>query len=104
MALALSGVLSLTVHPRLYWGQPGNDLMPALLTLPISNNYRPAELHSRMVFTELPGAPVSAERNFHIFNQNGWAGSLYFLAAGLLVSTGAVYFLQAVCSGHMRRD
>jgi thiosulfate reductase cytochrome b subunit len=104
MALALSGFFILIVHPRLYLGHVGNDLTPALLTLPISNNYRPDELHSRVVFTELPGAPVSAERNFEIFNQNGWARSLHFLAAWILVAAGAVYFALGVFSGHVRRD
>jgi thiosulfate reductase cytochrome b subunit len=74
------------------------------LTLPISNNYRPDELQNRVVFTGLPGAPVSAERNFHIFNQNGWARSLHFLAAWIIVCAGAVYFLLGVFSGHVRRD
>jgi thiosulfate reductase cytochrome b subunit len=104
MALALSGFLILMVYPRLHLGHVGNDLTPALLTLPISNNHRPDELHSRQVFTEVPGAPVTAERNFHIFNQNGWARSLHFLAAWFLVCTGAIYFLLGVFSGHMRRD
>lgn len=103
-ALAISGFLILMVHPRLYLGHVGNDLTPALLTLPISNNYRPDELHSRIVFTEVPGRPVSAERNFHLFNQNGWARSLHFLAAWILVCAGAVYFLLGLFSGHMRRD
>lgn len=44
MALALSGFYILMVHPRLYLGHVGNDLTPALLTLPISNNHRPDEL------------------------------------------------------------
>jgi thiosulfate reductase cytochrome b subunit len=104
MALALSGFFILMVHPRLYLGHVGNDLTPALLTLPISNNYRPDELQRRVVFAEIPGAPVTAERNFHIFNQNGWARSLHFLAAWILVCTGAVYFLLGVFSGHMKRD
>lgn len=104
MALALSGFFILMVHPRLYLGHVGNDLTPALLTLPISNNYRPNELQNRVVFAEVPGAPVSAERNFHIFNQNGWARSLHFLAAWILVGAGAVYFLFGVVSGHVRRD
>src|SRR5687767_6839373 len=104
ITLAVSGFLILMVHPRLYLGHAGNDLTPALLTLPISNNYRPDELQNRMVFTELPGAPVTAERNFHIFNQNGWARSLHFLAAWMLVVTGAVYFLLGLFSGHMKRD
>lgn len=104
MALALSGVFILAVHPRLYLGHAGNDLTPALLTLPISNNYRPDELQSRVVFTEVPGAPVTAERNFNIFNQNGWARSLHFLAAWILVGTGAVYLSLGIFSGHLKRD
>ncbi len=36
LTLALSGVLILMVHPRLYWGDAGNDLTPALIELPIS--------------------------------------------------------------------
>ena len=89
------------VHPRLYLGHAGNDLMPALLTLPISNNYRPDELHSRVVFTNVPGAPVTAERNFHLFNQNGWARSLHFLAAWILVVVGAAYVALGVVSRHI---
>ena len=104
MALALSGFFILMVHPRLYLGHVGNDLTPALLTLPISNNYRPDELQRRVVFTEVPGAPVTAERNFHIFNQNGWARSLHFLAAWILVGAGAIYFLLGIFSGHVIRD
>lgn len=104
IALALSGFFILMVHPRLYWGHVGNDLTPALLTLPISNYHRPDELQNRVVFTELPGAPVTAERNFHIFNQNGWARSLHFLAAWIVVGTGAVYVLLGVFSGHVKRD
>jgi thiosulfate reductase cytochrome b subunit len=92
------------VHPRLYLGHVGNDLTPALLTLPISNNYRPDELQNRVVFAEVPGAPVTAERNFHIFNQNGWARSLHFLAAWILVGTGAVYFSFGVLRGHLKRN
>jgi thiosulfate reductase cytochrome b subunit len=104
MALALSGFFILMVHPRLYLGHVGNDLTPALLTLPIGNNYRPDELQNRVVFAEVPGAPVTAERNFHIFNQNGWARSLHFLAAWILVVAGAVYVSLGVFSGHMKRD
>lgn len=103
-ALAISGFLILMVHPRLYWGNVGNDLTPALLTLPISNNHRPDELQPRLVFREIPGAPVSAERNFHIFNQNGWARSLHFLAAWILVATGLAYLLLGIFSGHLRRN
>jgi thiosulfate reductase cytochrome b subunit len=104
LALALSGFFILMAHPRLYLGHVGNDLTPALLTLPISNNFRPDELQNRVVFAEVPGAPVTAERNFHIFNQNGWARSLHFLVAWILVGAGAIYFLFGVLSGHLRRN
>ena len=102
MTLAVSGFLILMVHPRLYLGHAGNDLTPALLSLPISNNYRPDELHSRVIFTNVPGAPVTAERNFAIFNQNGWARSLHFLVAWLLVAVGAAYVAAGIVSGHIR--
>jgi len=104
LTLALSGFLILMVHPRLYLGHAGNDLTPALLSLPISNNHRPDELHSRVVFSEVPGAPVTAERNYAIFNQNGWARSLHFLAAWILVGVGALYVALGVAGGHIGRD
>jgi thiosulfate reductase cytochrome b subunit len=104
LTLALSGFLILMVHPRLYLGHAGNDLTPALLSLPISDNHRPDELHSRVVFSEVPGAPVTAERNYAIFNQNGWARSLHFLAAWILVGVGALYVALGVVGGHIGRD
>ena len=104
LTLALSGFFILLVHPRLYLGHAGNDLMPALLTLPIGNDLRPDKLQSPMVFADLPGAPVSAERNFPIFNQNGWARSLHFLAAWFLVCVGAIYVACGVVGGHLWRD
>ena len=104
LTLAVSGFLILMVHPRLYLGHAGNDLTPALLTLPISDNHRPEELHSRVIFAELPGAPVTAERNYPIFNQNGWARSLHFLAAWVLVGVGAIYVALGLGSGHIGRN
>ena len=104
VTLAVSGVFILMVHPRLYLGEVGNDLTPALLTLPINNNHRPGELQRTIAFTEVPGAPVSAERNFQIFNQNGWARSLHFLAAWVMVVVGAIYLSVGVVSGHLGRD
>jgi Ni,Fe-hydrogenase I cytochrome b subunit len=38
--LAFTGVVILMAHPRLYWGEVGNDLTPALIELPISRNHR----------------------------------------------------------------
>ena len=40
LTLLVSGYFILMVHPRLYWGEAGNDLMPALLELPISRNHQ----------------------------------------------------------------
>ena len=57
-----------------------------------------------MVFTEIPGTPISAERNFAIFNQNGWGRSLHFLAAWILVLVGALYAAIGLVGGHIRRD
>ena len=104
LTLAVSGFLILMVHPRLYIGEIGNDLTPALLTLPISNNHRPGELQQPLVFSELPGKPVSAERNYPIFNKNGWARSLHFLAAWVFVVAGAVYLAIGIATRHIVRD
>ena len=41
ITLGFSGVFILAVHPRLYWGEVGNDLVPALLEIPITANHRP---------------------------------------------------------------
>ena len=104
LMLAVSGFLILMVHPRLYIGEVGNDLTPALLTLPISNNYRPSELQRTVVFSELPGRPVSAERNYPTFNENGWARSLHFLAAWVFVVVGVIYLAIGIATGHIVRD
>src|SRR5262245_36481854 len=40
VTLAFTGFIILMAHPRLYWGDVGNNLTPALLELPISRNHR----------------------------------------------------------------
>ena len=92
-ALAFSGVEILMVHPRLYWGEAGNDLTPPLLELPISRNHRHGGWTTPTPLLDGPGAPVSAGRTFEIFNQNGWGRSLHFLAAWVLVAAGLAYVL-----------
>src|SRR5262249_19774588 len=47
---------------------------------------------------------VSASRTYDIYNENGWARSLHFLAAWLLVATGASYALAGALTGHAARD
>jgi thiosulfate reductase cytochrome b subunit len=83
------------VHPRLYWGEAGNDLTPPLLELPISRNYQHGGWTTPTPLLDGPGAPVSARRTFHIFNQN--VGQACFLAAWGLVAAGL-----AVLAGHRR--
>jgi thiosulfate reductase cytochrome b subunit len=102
LTLAASGWAILMVHPRLYWGQAGNDLTPALLELPISRNHRHGGWVDRTPLTSDPRGPVSASRTYDIFNQNGWARSLHFLAAWWLVLAGAVYLLTGLGAGYFR--
>jgi thiosulfate reductase cytochrome b subunit len=117
VALSVSGYVVLMAHPRLYWGEAGNDLTPALLELPISRNYRHGGWEQTVVFSpEGAGAAgnarsdgrarpiVSASRTYAIFNENGWARSLHFLAAWLLVAGGAAYALAGVLTGHATRN
>jgi thiosulfate reductase cytochrome b subunit len=102
LVLAVTGVFILMVHPRLYWGEAGNDLMPALIELPISRNHQHGGWAAPTPFFAWPGAPVSASRTFDIFNQNGWGRSLHFLAAWCLVVPGALYLIGGLVGGHFR--
>jgi thiosulfate reductase cytochrome b subunit len=104
LALAFSGFVILMAHPRLYWGDVGNDLTPALLELPISRNYRHGGWTTPTPVADAPGGPVSASRTYDIFNKNGWGRSLHFLAAWGMVITGVAYLLGGIASGHVRRD
>ena len=104
ITLAVSGFVILMAHPRLYWGKAGNDLTPALIELPVSRNYRHGGWETQTVFYSRSGSPLSAVRTYDIFNQNGWARSLHFLAAWFLVITGLAYVVAGFASGHFRRD
>ncbi len=102
LVLAVTGVVILMAHPRLYWGETGNDLTPALLELPISRNHQHGGWDTPRPFFARTGAPVSASRTFDIFNQNGWGRSLHFLAAWCLVVPGVLYLLGGLAGGHFR--
>lgn len=102
LTLAVSGFVILMAHPRLYWGEAGNDLMPALIELPISPNYRHVEFEDRAPILQDAAGPISANRTTDIFNQNGWGRSLHFLAAWFLVVPGLVYLLIGLFGGHFR--
>ena len=101
--LAFTGVMILMVHPRLYWGEVGNDLTRPLIELPISRNYRHGGWDQSVSFFPDANSPVTANRTYDIFNKNGWGRSLHFLAAWFFVVTGALYLLAGVFTGHFRR-
>ena len=104
LLLLFSGFEILMVHPRLYWGDAGNDLTPALVELPISRNYQHGGWENTQPFFNSASSPVSASRTYDIFNHNGWGRSLHFLSAWILVAIGLIYLLIAVFSGHIRRN
>lgn len=103
LTLMVSGVLILMVHPRLYWGEIGNDLTPALVELPLGRNYRHGGWEATAPFTRQHADVVSAARTYDIYNENGWARSLHFLAAWGLVGFGFVYAAAGSATGHLRR-
>ena len=104
LTLAYSGFYILLAHPRLYWGEVGNDLTPALLELPLNDNHRPEAWQQTVTFHALANKPISASRTMEIFNQNGWARSLHFLAGWIFVVAGAFYFVFGVVTRHVWRD
>jgi thiosulfate reductase cytochrome b subunit len=104
LLLLFSGVEILMVHPRLYWGNVGNDLTPALFELPISRNYHHGGWTTAQPFFDSSHTTVSASRTYDIFNQNGWGRSLHFLAAWMLVIIGITYLVMAFYSRHVQRN
>lgn len=104
LALTFSGFVILMCHPRLYWGEVGNDLTPALFELPVSRNYKHGGWDKATPFFDQNGSPVSSSRTYEIFNQNGWGRSLHFLSAWFLVVTGLIYLMTGFFTGHFRRN
>ena len=104
LTLAYSGFYILMAHPRLYWGEVGNDLTPAWLELPLNDNHQPEAWKQTVTFEALANKPISASRTNEIFNQNGWARSLHFLAGWFFAVAGALYFALGVVTKHVSRD
>jgi thiosulfate reductase cytochrome b subunit len=102
LTLSATGFVILMSHPRLYWGEAGNDLTPALIDLPISRNYRHGGWGPSTPFFTDSAGPASANRMYNIFNENGWGRSLHFLAAWFLILPGAAYLLMGIFGGHFR--
>lgn len=104
LTLAYSGVVILMAHPRLYWGEAGNDLTTAWLELPLGPNYHHAGWGQILPIHQGVGGHISRVRIDEIFNKNGWARSLHFLMAWLLVTAFVVYGGLGLITGHLRRD
>jgi thiosulfate reductase cytochrome b subunit len=102
LTLAVSGFVILMAHPRLYWGEAGNDLMPALIELPFTPNSGRVDFADRTPIFQDAEGPISANRTTRIFNENGWGRSLHFLSAWFLVIPGGIYLLAGIFGGHFR--
>jgi thiosulfate reductase cytochrome b subunit len=87
-ALLVSGIEIVISHPRLYWGETGNDLTQPLFKLPI-----PA---SRSL--------VPTGYGYILPDQNGWSRYLHFQTAWLLVFTGLLYVVSGLLNGHFRNS
>jgi len=88
VALLVSGLEIVVSHPRFYWGENGNALMPALFSIPI-----PASRST-----------VPTGYGYVLPDQNGWSRYLHFEAAWLLVATGLLYAIVGMFNGHFRRN
>lgn len=98
-----SGFTVLLAHPRFYWGTGGNDLMAPLFEVPLGPNYHAIHWTPGTPFFGPHGAPLTANRLDDPWNQNGWARSLHFLAAWILLTGLAAYLLLGLVTGHARR-
>jgi thiosulfate reductase cytochrome b subunit len=87
-ALLVSGIEILISHPRFYWGETGNALIPPLFVIPI-----PASRSS-----------VPTGYGFVLDDQNGWSRYLHFQAAWVAVLTGLLYGISGLLTSHFRRN
>lgn len=104
LALIITGIEMIMVHPRFYWGEAGNDLTPALFELPFSRNYQHGGWDKSIPFFDKVNGKVSAARTYDIFNKNGWGRSLHFLAGWFLVISGLTYLIWGTVRGHLRKN
>jgi len=104
ITLAVTGFVILMAHPRLYWGEVGNDLTPPLIELPVSRNYKHGGWEVGTSSFPEGGTTVSMIRTYDILNLNSWGRSLHFLAAWFLLVTGLTYLVTGIFTGHLRRN
>jgi thiosulfate reductase cytochrome b subunit len=88
VALLVTGVEILISHPRFYWGEAGNSLMPPLFQIPIPSSR----------------STVPTGCGFVLPDQNGWSRYMHFEAAWALVLTGLVYVICSLWTRHFRKN
>ena len=88
VALLVTGIEILISHPRFYWGEVGNSLMPPLFQIPIPSSR----------------STVPTGYGYVLPDQNGWSRYLHFQAAWALVLTGLVYVIFGVWTRHFRKN
>ena len=104
IVLIYSGVTILMVHPRLYWGDAGNNLIQPFFEIPFGPNYHQGQWSPAISFFASPDGPVTANRLREPWNQNGWARSLHFLAAWCFLVGLLAYLMLGFVLGHVRRN
>ncbi len=87
-ALLVTGVEIIISHPRFYWGEAGNSLMPSLFDIPI-----PASRSG-----------VKTGYGYVLPDQNGWSRYLHFQTGWLMVFTGGLYFIHGLLVRHFQRN
>ena len=88
IALLVTGVEILISHPRFYWGEVGNSLMPPLFQIPVPSSR----------------STVPTGYGYVLPDQNGWSRYLHFQAAWALVLTGLVYVIAGFWTRHFRKN
>jgi thiosulfate reductase cytochrome b subunit len=117
--LLFSGICILNVHPRLYWGEVGNEGTPAVIGIgpagpALPGQAAPTELNigrTRFDVTGWAGVPFDAGNDgtyFMIFNTPeswhfGGLRAWHFALAWVLVTAAAAYALYLFFSGRLRR-
>ena len=103
LTLAFSGLVILMAHPRLYWGEVGNDLTPALIELPISRNHQHGGWEKSAPF--FAGRRLSHQRESDLRHlQSERLGAEPALSGGVVPGRARrVYLLAGLFAGHFRR-
>jgi thiosulfate reductase cytochrome b subunit len=88
LALLVTGVEILLSHPRFYWGEAGNIYTPPLFKIAVPSSR----------------SSVPTGYGYVLPDQNGWSRYLHFQAAWVAVSTGLLYVVSILVTGHLRKN